>query len=77
MGEKPGTKSVVHSSIIIYYVYLNCIKSTKIDPYLRYDILVIICMVIIVRSYIIVNFGYNIVSYKIPVIFWYIIFFPL
>ena len=35
------------------------------------------CMVIIVGSYIIVNFGYIIVNYKIPVIFLYIIFFPL
>ena len=46
-------------------------------PYSIYDILVIICMVIIVQSYIIVNFGYKIVSYKISVIFLDIIFFPL
>ena len=41
------------------------------------DILVIICLVIIVRKYNIVNFGYKIVSYKIPIIFLYIRFFPL
>ena len=61
---------------MIYYVDKSP-RTLKIEPYLIYDILVIICIVILVGSYIIVNFGYNIVSYKIPVIFLYIIFFPL
>ena len=78
-GGKDVKQRVVHS-IMFYYDLLCSFKlylSTKIEPYLIYDILVIICMVIIVGSYIIVNFGYNIVSYKIPVIILYIIFFPL
>ena len=77
MGEKLWTNSVVHS-IMFYYDLLCWFKlylSTKIEPYSLYDILVIICMVIIVGSYIIVNFGYNIVSYKIPIIFLYVLFF--
>ena len=61
---------------MIYYVDKSP-RTLKIEPYLIYDILVIICMVIIVGSYIIVNFGYNIVSYEIPVIFLNIIFFPV
>ena len=78
-GEKLWTNNVVHS-IMFHYDLLCWFKfylSTKIEPYSLYDSLVIISMVIIVGSYIIVNFSSNIVSYKIPVIFLYIIFLPL
>ena len=69
--------SLIKSPLCDLLCWFRLYLSTKIYPYSIYDILVIICMVIIVQSYIIVNFGYKIVSYKISVIFLDIIFFPL